>query len=158
MKMSRLFAQIMREDRPQAVAHIVGNQEHLRLRGSVKFYRTPLGGILIEADIAGLPLDSQTGFFAMHIHEEGDCTRPFDKTGMHYNPSNKPHPEHAGDLLPLLGNRGFAWMTFYDERLTIAELIGRSVIIHANRDDFTTQPSGDSGEKIGCGTIIRIRR
>ena len=158
MRMSRVFSQILREDRPQAVAHIVGDRQHLRLRGRIAFYRTPLGGILIEADMAGLPLDSATGFFAVHIHENGDCTPPFDRTGSHYNPRNTPHPRHAGDLPPLLSNKGSAWMAVYDERLRIEELIGRSVVIHAGRDDFTTQPAGDSGEKIGCGTIIRIRR
>lgn len=44
-------------------------------------------------------------------------------------------------------------MTFYDARFTIPDIIERSLIIHENRDNFTTQPSGDSGTKIACGTI-----
>lgn len=35
--------------------------------------------------------------------------------------------------------------------------MGRSVIIHAKRDDFTTQPSGDAGDRIGCGVILGLR-
>ena len=89
----------------------------------------------------------------MHIHEFGNCTPPFDKTGNHYNPGGSMHPYHAGDMLPLLGNNGYAWLTFYDERIRIKDIVGKSVVIHGMRDDFTSQPAGDSGEKIGCGVI-----
>lgn len=158
MKLSSLFSQILKENAPQAAARISGSPAYPRLRGMVRFFRTPLGGILIEAEVTGLPCSSGACFYGMHIHENGDCTPPFDKTGMHYNPGKKPHPQHAGDLLPLFGSGGTAWSAFYDGQLTVRELIGRSVVIHAKRDDFTFQPAGDSGEKIGCGTIIRIRK
>ena len=72
---------------------------------------------------------------------------------MHYNPQNTEHPNHAGDMPPLLGNQGYAYSVFYDKRFTIQEIIGRAVIIHEKPDDFTTQPSGNSGAKIGCGVI-----
>ncbi|MDO5409506.1 MAG: superoxide dismutase family protein [Lachnospiraceae bacterium] len=92
-------------------------------------------------------------FYGMHIHQIGDCTLPFDQTGEHYNPNSLPHPKHAGDLPPLLGNEGYAFSIFYTESLTLSQIIGRSIIIHQNPDDFTTQPAGSSGEKIGCGVI-----
>ena len=82
--------------------------------------------------------------------------QPFPNTGNHYNPGNVPHPEHAGDLLPLLSNNGYAWMMFYTGRVNVEDIIGRSVVIHGMRDDFTTQPSGNSGDKIGCGVIERM--
>lgn len=141
---------------PEAIALISGNEDNPSLNGIVSFYQSTYVGLLIEAEIFGLPYNTSsvpTEFYAMHIHQFGDCTPPFDKTGEHYNPGNLPHPEHAGDLLPLLGNLGYAWSVFYDERLTLDEIIGRSVIIHRNPDDFTTQPSGNAGEKIGCGQI-----
>lgn len=146
---------------PDASALITGNTDYPALTGTVSFYQSPYAGLLIQAEIWGLPSvgsasspeNSESNFFAMHIHESGDCTPPFDKTGMHYNPGNLPHPLHAGDLVPLLGNQGYAWCVFYDERFSLSEIIGRSVIIHRNPDDFHTQPSGNSGEKIGCGTI-----
>ena len=72
-----------------------------------------------------------------------------------YNPTNAAHPNHAGDLPPVLGNEGYAWTAFYDKRFGIDEIIGRSVIIHSQADDFRSQPSGDSGSKIACGTIIK---
>ena len=69
---------------------------------------------------------------------------------------NTMHPSHAGDLVPLLGNQGYAYLVFYDKRFTIDDIIGRSVIIHRNPDDFATQPSGNSCEKIACGVIRRV--
>lgn len=153
------FLQLLTYERPDAAAWSTGSASHPRLSGLVKFYRTTYGGVLVEAEIFGLPNIDQQGssdFYAMHIHEFGDCSDNFDKTGNHYNPSGEVHPDHAGDLLPLLGNQGYAWSAFYDKRFTIEEIIGKSVIIHSNRDDFTTQPSGDSGTKIGCGEIRKL--
>ena len=150
------FSDILRNGRPDAVAWVTGNRENPQLSGLVKFYLTPYQGILVEAEIFGLPnirTQNSTNYYAMHIHENGDCTPPFDKTGAHYSYRPAMHPEHSGDLMPLLGNQGYAWGAFYDKRLTVAEVIGRSVVIHALPDDFTTQPSGNSGEKIGCGVI-----
>ena len=94
----------------------------------------------------------------VHIHEFGDCTPPFDKTGGHYNREDRVpnlHPEHSGDLIPLFGNQGYAWTAFYDKRIVVPEITGKSVVVHRMRDDFTSQPAGDSGEKIACG-VIRI--
>lgn len=161
MNPSELFSMILERDVPQAVAMISGNEGYPDLQGIVSFYRTPYEGVLVKAVVSGLPDDSmmmRSQFFAMHIHENGDCTQPFEDTGMHYNPDDQAHPNHAGDMPPLLSNQGYAWMTFYDSRITIGEILGRSVIIHSKRDDFTSQPSGDSGDKIGCGRIERTMR
>lgn len=151
------FVRLLEQSRPQAVAWVRGNEANPQLSGLVKFYATPHGGVLVEAEIFGLPdidTPSSTDFYAMHIHENGDCSDDFAKAGKHYNPTGQPHPYHAGDMLPLMGNRGYARLTFYDKRFTVPEIVGRSVIIHARRDDFTTQPSGDAGEMIGCGVIV----
>lgn len=152
------FTNILETNKPRAVAWVTGKGENASLSGLVKFYDTPYGGVLVEAEIFGLPNVNEqksSNFYAMHIHEFGDCSDAFDKTGAHFNPTNQMHPQHEGDLIPLLGNQGYAWTTFYDKRFSINDIIGRSVIIHAKRDDFTTQPSGDSGMKIGCG-VIRV--
>lgn len=151
-----IFIQILQENLPQAIAWVAGNSSYPGLSGLVKFYATPYGGVLVEAEVFGLPnIDTQgsTNFYAMHIHQNGDCSDNFTKTGEHYNPDALPHPEHEGDLLPLLGNQGYAWGCFYDKRFRIKDILGRSVIIHSRRDDFTSQPSGDAGDKIGCGVI-----
>ena len=58
----------------------------------------------------------------------------------------------------MLSNHGYAWMAFWDARILLREIIGRSVVIHSQRDDFQTQPAGDAGEKIGCGVIQLTKR
>ena len=78
--------------------------------------------------------------------------------GTHFNPNNCKHPHHVGDLEPLFENKGYAYYSFITNRFTINEIIGRSVIIHDNPDDFTTQPSGNSGNKIACGMIKKKKR
>lgn len=148
------FMDIVLNDKYEAFVEINGSETVPQLRGNVKFYQTPYGGVLVVSEIFGLP---KIGFFGMHIHENGDCTPPFDKTGNHYNPSNQEHPYHAGDLLPLLSNNGYAFSAFYDNRFSIDEIVGKSVIIHSKADDFTSQPSGNSGNRIGCGVIRKIQ-
>lgn len=152
------FLQLLNYDRPTAAAWVRGGSDYPNISGLVKFYQTTYGGILVEAEVFNLPnIDekSSSNFYAMHIHESGDCRNNFANVGGHYNPGNTLHPNHAGDMPPLLGNQGYAYSVFYDKRFTIADIIGRSVIIHANPDDFITQPSGNSGEKIACGEIRR---
>ena len=149
------FTSILRRNVPDAYACIKGNTAYPDLCGIVNFYKAPPGGVLVCAEVYGLP-DTGThnsSFYGMHIHEFGNCVPPFDKTGNHYNPGGSMHPYHAGDLPPLLGNSGYAWTVFFNARISIPDIIGKSVVIHSRRDDFTSQPAGDSGDKIGCGVI-----
>lgn len=153
---ARIFIQLLETNHPQASAWIAGSSAAPHLSGLVKFYDTPYGGILVEAEVFGLPniqTQGSSDFYAMHIHENGDCSHSFQNTGAHFNPTGRLHPQHAGDLIPLLGSQGYAWAGFYDKRFRVQDILDRSVIIHAGRDDFTTQPTGDSGNKIGCGVI-----
>jgi len=59
---------------------------------------------------------------------------------------------------PLFGNNGRAVSIFLTNRFSIEEVIGKAVIIHGSPDDFTTQPSGNAGEKIACGIIRPVMR
>ena len=152
------FTALLRK-RPQARASIVGSRNYPCIRGEVRFYQAACG-ILVAAEICGLPTcskSSQRPIFGFHIHEYGSCTGneddPFADVGTHYNPENCPHPYHAGDLPPLFGVNGYAFSVFLTNRFTIGEIVGKAVIINASPDDFTTQPSGNSGEKMACGTI-----
>lgn len=143
---------------PSAFAKLSGNADNPSLQGIAYFYPAPFGGVLIEVEVYGLPYHTvpiNSQFYAMHIHENGNCTLPFDKTGEHYNPNKLPHPQHAGDLPPLLGNQGYAYSVFYTDRFELSDILDRSLIIHAAADDFTTQPSGNAGTKIGCGVIVQ---
>lgn len=150
---------ILDVQQPVLMAEIRGNESNPLLHGTAIFSPTPMGGVLIQVEVFYLPdqdLPNHSGFFGMHMHQNGECQIPFDQTGDHFNPQNLMHPEHAGDFPPLLSGHGYAWMAFYDTRLSINDMMGRSIVIHGHKDDFSSQPSGMSGEKIGCGVIIKI--
>ena len=138
---------------PAAVAHMSGNG----ISGSVSFYDTR-SGVFVIADIHGLPAEEHPyGVFGFHIHEGTACMGvDFADTGGHLNLTDSPHPYHTGDLPPLFSNHGNALMAVRTGRFKIADIIGRTVIIHSHPDDFTTQPAGHSGKKIGCGVIRRV--
>ena len=147
---------------PEAAALMIGSSKYHELRGLIGFYQTK-EGVLVTAEITGLPVSSDvchSPIFGFHIHEGERCTGnetdPFADTKGHYNPKGCEHPYHAGDLPPLLGNKGNAFSIVLTDRFTVSEVIGKTVIIHASLDNFTTQPSGNSGEKLGCGVIRKV--
>jgi Cu-Zn family superoxide dismutase len=143
-------------NKSDAVAWIAGGEEAPQLSGCVRFYQEN-GCVLIEADVSGLPKTSETGFFGFHIHQGRDCSGVgFSGTEGHYNPLGQGHPEHAGDLPPLLWCRGNANLSVKTDRFSVNEIIGRTVVIHSDPDDFHTQPAGNAGKKIACGVIQRI--
>lgn len=144
---------------PDATAKIVGSSDHPSIRGKVRFYQTDKG-VLVSAEIGGLPVsleNSGNDIFAFHIHDGNSCTGnaadPFTNALTHYNPDNQPHPYHAGDLPPLFGNNGYAWMKVLTDRFTVDDVLGKTILIHSAPDDFTTQPAGNPGAKIACGLI-----
>ncbi|MBE6619935.1 MAG: superoxide dismutase family protein [Ruminococcaceae bacterium] len=152
------IATILRKP-PSAFANIRGNDTYPQIMGTVKFYQLP-NGVLVAAEVDGLPTSTgycQMPIFAIHIHEgdncRGDEVDPFRNVGMHYNPYDCPHPYHAGDMPPLFGANGKAFLAFLTARFTVDEIIGKTVIIHDSPDDFMTQPAGNAGNKIACGTI-----
>lgn len=142
---------------PVAAAQITGSKAYPSITGTANFYHVPgQTGIFLEIEVHNLPPfpENAPSFLGLHIHENGDCSNNLQQTGSHYNPTNTMHPHHLGDLPPLLNNNGIAHMTVYDFYLSPADIINRSIIIHSQRDDFTSQPSGDSGDKIACGVIL----
>lgn len=144
---------------PEAYAHVRGSESYPKLSGEVYFY--PIWeGTLVVANIQNLPSEEgkcQHEILGFHVHEGSQCLPqgkdPFGKTGSHFNPQECEHPQHAGDFPPLFGNHGKAFLIFYTNRFYPDEVAGRTVVIHRMPDDFHSQPSGDSGEKIGCGEI-----
>ena len=139
--------------RPDAVANVTGGPNMPDIRGLDRFYQEP-GSVLVVADVAGLPRDSKSGFFGFHIHEGNACMGAgFAQTGDHDNPGGQEHPMHAGDLPPLMLQQGSAHMEVRTDRFRVRDILGRTVVIHSDPDDFRTQPSGMSGTKIACGVI-----
>jgi Cu-Zn family superoxide dismutase len=132
--------------------------------GSVSFVETQGGVVMVRADVRGL----RGGEFGFHVHEKGDCSSAdFMSAGGHFNPGGKPHahygkPErHAGDLQNLRADsEGNATYVFETNLLTVApgpnSVVGRAIVIHANPDDYTSQPAGNSGPRIACGVIRAV--
>lgn len=141
----------------KAFAKIHGGAEYPKLHGTVSFHQCN-DGVMVEVVMFGLP-KRESGFFAFHIHGGGSCEGVgFSGTGSHYNPGNTIHPQHAGDLPPLLGSHGKAYMKVFTDRFCVEEIIGKTVIVHGDPDDFHSQPSGNAGEKIACGIIEAVNR
>ena len=86
----------------------------------------------------------------------GNSEDEFADAQKHYNPKNCPHPYHAGDLPPLIENDGYSYMRVFTNKFNVKDIIGKVIIIHEMPDDFTTQPSGNSGTKIACGKIRKM--
>ncbi len=157
-----LFLETALYHMPAAYAEITGNPGNAEINGMIRFY--PVGaGVLVNAEVYGLPISDtscRSDIFGFHVHEghscTGDSSDPYADAGQHLNPGMCPHPAHEGDLPPLFGNNGSAWMMYFTDRFKLSDLIGRTVIIHSSPDDFTTQPSGNSGSKIACGTIQAV--
>ena len=126
------------------------------VEGSVTFKEEGTG-VLVEGEFSGL----EPGKHGFHIHEFGDC-RAADGTsaGGHYNPSETTHgaptdmDRHMGDMGNIEANdSGIASVEYLDETITLEQINGRGIIIHAGEDDLTSQPSGAAGSRIACGVI-----
>jgi len=130
------------------------------VRGLVMFHQME-GQVMVHAIVTGLKPNGEHGF---HVHETGNCAS-VDGTsaGGHFNPDGKPHgppggPHHAGDMPALKADaNGRADQRFRLVGVTTASgptaLAGRSVVVHALPDDYTTQPTGNSGARLACGVI-----
>lgn len=118
--------------------------------------------MLVTANLSGL----KAGGHGFHIHEKGDCSAPDGTSaGGHFNPGGKPHghplrgEHHAGDMPMLEADAsGNARLTTELPGLSLdgpQSIVGKGVIVHAAPDDFTTQPTGNSGARVACGVIVR---
>lgn len=148
------FSQLVCRARPVSSATLNGSGQYPDITGTVRFYRAAQGALVV-AEVFNLP---DGPFHAFHLHEGGACGSgagedPFAAAGTHYNPTDQQHPYHAGDFPPLLSNNGYAYASFYTDRLTPEQAVGHTVVVHAHADDFHTQPSGNAGGKIACGVV-----
>jgi superoxide dismutase, Cu-Zn family len=123
-------------------------------------------GLLIIVNAKGLP----EGLHAVHIHSVGKCEGPaFTSAGPHFNPMNKKHGlenpagPHAGDLPDMYVEKNGAGryevlldrITLGSEETSIFDADGSAIVIHVTADDNVTDPTGNSGDRIACGVIVR---
>ncbi len=134
-----------------------GNKAH----GIVSFTEVDGGGIQIIADVEGLA----PGKHGFHIHEFGDCSAPDGSSaGGHFNPTGTPHgspdhaERHAGDLGNIVADEnGRGHYERLDKVIKLSgphTIMGRSLVVHSNADDYSTQPTGNAGGRICCGVIM----
>ena len=121
--------------------------------------------VRVTAKVSGLKPNSEHGF---HVHEKGDCSAP-DATsaGGHFNPDGQAHghhaqaKRHAGDMPNLVANdKGEASASFDVEGVRLDEgkhgILNRAIVVHANPDDYQSQPAGNAGGRIACGIIRKM--
>ena len=121
------------------------------------------GGVTISGEITGLKPATEHGF---HVHETGDCSAPDAKSaGGHFNPAHVAHGgptsdvRHLGDIPNIQSDAaGHVTVSATIPGATLHDggaddLVGKAFIVHAKPDDYQTQPSGDSGDRIACGVI-----
>lgn len=147
----------------RAYAVVKGGTLYPNINGAV-FMTQYKDGVEVVAKIHNLPKFSREdnkfiGPFGFHIHDGGSCQKGNDKTpfplaGRHYNPTNAPHGNHAGDLpvlMPMSNNT--AIMKIMTDKFKLEDVAGLAIVVHLYPDDYRTDPDGASGPKIACGII-----
>ena len=134
---------------------------------------TPTGTALLTQTELGVLMDIELrdlepGWHAFHIHEKGECDTPdFESAGGHYNPDDKEHGfeardgHHAGDFPNVLVNEaGTARFQTFSKHFSLGkrdnplfDADGAALVVHAGQDNYRSQPSGNSGERVACAVI-----
>ena len=120
-------------------------------------------GVHLSGTVSGLAPNSTHGF---HIHETGNCGSPDGSSaGGHFNPMHEMHGResaahhHLGDQDNLMADaNGVARVDAHFAGATLGtgkpgDVLGKAVIVHADADDYTSQPSGNAGKRLACGVI-----
>ena len=130
--------------------------------GTVDLTQTP-AGVMLRLSLKGLP----GGERAFHIHAAGRCEPPFTTAGGHFNPAGQKHgllvgPGHAGDMPNLhVPDNGVFVIEILNAAVTLEkgkpnslfQSGGTSIVIHAGKDDYKSDPAGNAGDRIACGVI-----
>jgi superoxide dismutase, Cu-Zn family len=147
---------------PSAMAVLAPTQGS-SVYGAVTFLRT--GRVaLVQLNMTGFEPNSTHG---LHVHESGDCTaRDGSSAGGHFNPTSSEHgapndsSRHSGDLGNITADsKGMIYSSFEIGDVAFGtgpdSIIGRGLVVHAEKDDLKSQPAGNSGARLACGTITR---
>jgi Cu-Zn family superoxide dismutase len=149
------------QDKQTAIANFVGADG--KESGRAQITAAASGGVLIELEVSGLPANKWVAF---HVHEVGKCDAAghHESAGKHFNPTDAEHGllaakgPHAGDMPnQYVGQDGVLRAQVFDAMVTLDGkdngIRGRSLMIHANSDDYRSQPAGDAGARLACGVI-----
>jgi Cu-Zn family superoxide dismutase len=128
--------------------------------GTVTFTQLADGTVEAKVSLTGVP----PGMHGFHLHDKGDCGDNGNAAGGHFNPTGAPHgapdgaAHHAGDFGNVEADAsGNVNVTRTLHGVTVSSgassVVGHAVILHANPDDLTTQPSGNAGPRIACGVV-----
>ncbi len=122
-------------------------------------------GVHVGGRISGLAPNSDHGF---HIHDKGDCSAAdASSAGGHFNPGGQPHgkigasPHHLGDQMNIHADaNGDAMVDAHFAGVTLGsgqanDVMGRALVVHADPDDYTSQPAGNAGKRVACGVITK---
>lgn len=147
----------------KAMAMLSGTMPDTTLNGTVEFDAEAGGQVKMKLDITVPSKANQS--VAVHIHEMGDCGDMGKMTGGHWNPTNQSHGKwgsasfHSGDIGNItLDETGKGSLELTSNLWSIGgdsttNILDRAIIVHGGVDDYTSQPSGNSGARIGCGII-----
>lgn len=148
----------------KAEAIIDATQSSTPVKGLLSFRELSNGHVQLELSLTVASRAGQS--VAVHIHEHGDCGNGGSNAHGHWNPRNQQHGQwggasfHAGDIgnIPLDIN-GKGSLTIETNLWSIGgdsttNILHRGIIVHGGVDDFTTQPTGNAGPRIGCGMIM----
>ncbi|MDB5778619.1 MAG: Superoxide dismutase [Polaromonas sp.] len=145
---------------PRAVAQLQSTTGNTA-SGSVNFAQRG-DKVLVSGMVSGLKPHAEHGF---HLHEKGDCSGGDGMAaGGHFNPGGQPHGKHdgmanhAGDLPSLKADAsGVARFSFESRGIAVGSgagnILGRGLIVHRDPDDYTTQPTGNSGPRLACAVV-----
>ena len=148
-----------------ATANLMSTADSTLAIGTAKFYQ--LDSTQIRLDLVIDDKSRADSNVAVHFHEHGDCSNKGEGAHGHWNPTKENHgqwgtaPYHSGDIGNIqLDNNGHGTKSVTTDRWSIAEtasnkIIGLGIIVHGGTDDYTTQPTGNSGPRIGCGVVVK---
>ena len=148
-----------------AMATLTATYPDTTVNGTVRFVTESDGEVKMTLDLTVSSKANQS--VAVHIHEHGDCGDTAHHAGAHWNPTNAPHGKwggnafHAGDIGNVsLDASGKGHLEIETRLWTIGgdpqkNILNKSIIVHGGVDDYTSQPSGNSGTRIACGPITK---
>lgn len=148
-----------------AVANLESTADSTKNLGTARFYKLADGKIRLDLEI-NMP-ERKDSNVAVHFHEHGDCGMKGENSHGHWNPTKAQHGEwgsasfHAGDIGNIkLDATGHGTKSVTTDLWSVdagdKDIIGKAVIVHGGTDDYKTQPSGNSGPRVGCGVITKM--